>query len=171
MPQGRRGMLLEQEVELTNKQYGIKGIAQIQKVATPIKVIRKMPGGKLMACWDKKSTVDFVGCLYDGTYVCFDAKETQEKSLKLANIKPHQLKHMKDTYELGGAAFILVWFRKLEKCYALPYAALEQYIAESTAKSIPIKYFEENAQEIFFGNNGFAINYLCINESGAISNE
>ena len=65
-PQGNRGMLLEQEVELTNKQYAIKGIAQVQKVATPIKVIKKMPGGKLMACWDRKRTVDFIGCLADG---------------------------------------------------------------------------------------------------------
>ena len=168
-PQGNRGMLLEQEVELTNKQYAIKGIAQVQKVATPIKVIKKMPGGKLMACWDRKSTVDFIGCLADGRYICFDAKETQEKSLKLANIKPHQIKHLKATHDMGGAAFILVWFRKVGKCYALPYEALETYMNTSEAKSIPIKYFEENGEEIYFGDNGFSINYLCV--KGEIENE
>ena len=160
--QGNRGMILEGLVEHTNKQYALKGIAQIQKVATPIKVIRNMPGGKMMACWDRKSTVDFVGCTHEGNYICFDAKETQVKNLPLKNIKDHQMKHLKNTHELGGMAFLIVWFRKEEKCFLLPYEALERFINDSDSKSIPLKYFEKEAKKIQFGENGYVLNYLCV---------
>ena len=160
--QGNRGMIFEGLIENTNKQYALKGIAQIQKVATPIKIIRRMPGEKLMACWDKKSTVDFVGCTKDGNYICFDAKETQLKNLPLKNIKPHQLKHLKNTHELGGMAFLVVWFRDERKCFNLPYEAIEAFINTSASKSIPIKYFEEKGLQVYFDSNGFVVNYLGV---------
>lgn len=158
--QGNRGMMLEGLVEHTNRQYALKGIAQVQKVATPIKIIRKMPGDKMMACWDKKSTVDFVGCTHDGHYICFDAKETQVKNLPIKNIKDHQLKHLRNTHELGGIAFLLVWFRKEEKCFKLPYQALDAYMQQTTSKSIPLSYFIEHGIEIELGANGFVCPYL-----------
>lgn len=160
--QGNRGMIFEGLIENTNKQYAIKGIAQIQKVATPVKIIRRMPGDKMMACWDKKSTVDFVGCTKEGNYICFDAKETQVKNLPLKNIKPHQIKHLKNTHDLGGMAFLIVWFRTEQKCFTLPYEALEAFMSVSESKSIPLKYFEEKGQIVEFDNNGFVVNYLQV---------
>lgn len=162
IPSGNRGMLLEQIVENTNLQYGVKGVAQIQKVATPIKIEKTMPGGKIIAHWDKKSTVDFIGCTSCGMYICFDTKETTVPRLPLDKIKPHQIQHLKKIYQSGGISFILVWFRKEEKCYVLPYAKLEAFIEAAEQKSIPIRYFEENAKEVYFGENGYALNFLSV---------
>lgn len=160
--QGNRGMIFESLIENTNKQYALKGIAQIQKVATPVKIIKTMPGGKLMACWDRKSTVDFVGCTKDGTYICFDAKETQLKNLPLKNIKEHQLKHLHNTHRLGGKAFLVVWFREERKCFNLPYKALESFISSNASKSIPLKYFIEHGQEVSFDHPDYIVNYLMV---------
>ena len=158
---GNRGMTLEALVELTCKSYAVKGIANIQKIATPVKVLKTYPDGHIYGYWDKKSTVDFVGTVKDGRYVCFDAKETTTGNLPLKNIKDHQLKHLKNTYHLGGMAFLVIWFREKEKCYALGYEYIEKFMNEETRKSIPISYCEKYGKEIEIGTN-YAIDFLNV---------
>ena len=93
-----RGKLLENIIEYSNKQYKSKGLATIQKVPTPIKILKTLPGGKILGFLEKKSTVDFTG-VYNNTSVAFDAKQTSIKTrFPLENVESHQIRYM-ESYE------------------------------------------------------------------------
>lgn len=154
-----RGQVLERFIELTNIQYERIGV-YIQKIATPVKVLKNMPNGKVMGHWEKKSTVDFVGCC-KGQYFCFDAKETSTLNLALDRIEPHQLAHMKAIYEGAGTSFIVVGFTKLDRYFVLDYIDIEKFNQREDRKSIPLAYFEQYGTEIKINDKGYILNYLA----------
>ncbi|QIB26076.1 Holliday junction resolvase RecU [Caloranaerobacter azorensis] len=156
-----RGKLLEQIIEVANRQYRNKGIAEIQKIATPVKVLRTDKNGKIYGFWEKKSTVDFIG-VCNGIPIAFDAKETTGKSLKFDNIHKHQIEFMTNWQQRGGQAFLVVYFSELNRYFRLSILELLQYMKnplKSNKKSIPIKYFEEYAIELKTGQV-FVLDYL-----------
>lgn len=154
---GNRGMLLESMIELANMEYKRKGIAVIEKIPTPIKPIKTFQNGRMMAYWEKKSTVDFSG-IYGDRAVAFDAKETSLKRLPLANIEQHQYDFMMKYKKNGHCAFIIVYFSNLDKTYRLDIEMVEKFIQENTRQSIPLKYFEENGVEL--GRGRVSLDYL-----------
>ena len=89
-----RGMLFEKEVEMANRQYKNMGIALVQKISTPWKVIRK--GKQIVSAFPEgKSTLDFRGTVKPSIPVSFDCKETKdERGLPLANIADHQIDYL-----------------------------------------------------------------------------
>lgn len=154
-----RGMTLEYLIELTNNQYKRDGVAVVQKIPTPVKVVKSYQGGKISGHWEKKSTVDNVGC-FKGKYICFDAKESEKASFPLSNIEQHQINHMKSIVENGGIAFLVIYMRKYNKYYKLDFKQLELFMQQEERKSIPLNYLEEHGQEIGCDNNGYVLNYL-----------
>ncbi|MCI8342787.1 MAG: Holliday junction resolvase RecU [Firmicutes bacterium] len=159
---GLRGSVLEDIINFTNNFYRNKGLAVIQKIPTPItpvEVDNKAHTIKL-AYFDSQSTVDYIG-MAQGVGICFDAKETSQKSLPIQNIHEHQINFMEDFNRHGGVAFLLVHFSIVGKHYFLPMEVLRQYWNEAQQggrKSIPLKAFEERF-EIQLKNGGI-LNYL-----------
>lgn len=115
-----RGMGLESLIEYANAQYASKGIAQIQKVSTPWKVIRK--GNQIVSAFpEKKSTVDFIG-VYRGKAIAFDAKSTKNTtSFPLANVDEHQVRFIADWVKSGGIGFLLIEFASFGEIYLMPF--------------------------------------------------
>ena len=110
-----RGMILEEDINETNKYYLAHNIALIYKKPTPIKVVRvEYPKNIIReAYFNEPSTLDYNG-VYNGKYIEFDAKETQSKtSFPLSNIHKHQLSHIKKVLYFGGIAFLIVRFSLL----------------------------------------------------------
>lgn len=153
-----RGMALEQIIELSNKQYESKGQAIIQKVPTPVKVLKTQRNGRIIGFWENKSTVDFIG-VCKNTAVAFDAKQTKGKSLPFKNIARHQLEFMLKWYKQGHEAFILVYFTDLDRCFRLDILNIIEFKKTNTRKSIPLKYFEERGIEVKKGNR-ILLDYL-----------
>ncbi|ARE87094.1 Holliday junction resolvase RecU [Clostridium formicaceticum] len=102
-----KGMFFEREVIMANHQYKERGIALIQKISTPWKVLRE--GKKIISAFPEgKSTLDFRGTVSGGISISFDCKETtEEKGLPLQNIEAHQIEYMKKAIEVGEITFIL----------------------------------------------------------------
>ena len=160
MSYANRGMLLEQIIEISNNQYRAKNIALIQKIPTPVKVLKNR-GNKIEGFWEKKSTVDFVG-IYGKKPVCFDCKQTKGKSLPFANIEQHQLEFMTDWDRVGGIAFIIVYWAKLDVYYRLSIESINYYIKNpytTNKKSIPLSYFKNEGAKLEKGN-GVLLDYL-----------
>lgn len=138
---GLRGSTFEEMINMTNEAYRKKGIALVQKVPTPIKPI-KIDSEKrtiTLAYFEQKSTVDYMGVV-QGVPICFDAKETNQKSLPLSNIHEHQITFMKDFEEQKGVAFLLVGFSKYDEYYFLPFKDMYYYYVmaqNGDRKSIP----------------------------------
>ena len=140
-----RGMILEDDINLTNKYYLENDIALIYKKPTPIKITKvDYRQSKINeAYFEAPSTLDYNG-LYKGKYIDFDAKETNSKtSFPLSNIHKHQYIHLKKVIEQGGIGFLIVRFNLLDLNYILLGEDLIDFVNSNERKSIPLSYFEE----------------------------
>lgn len=100
-----RGRGLERLVEQANILYATKGIATVQKVATPTKVLSDKYGRAKVV--REKSTVDFIG-VWKGIPLAFDAKQTRETRYPLNQIHDHQYEFLRSWAACGGLSFVLI---------------------------------------------------------------
>ena len=145
-----RGMVLEEDINETNKYYLDNNIAVIYKKPTPIKILHlDYSTNKITnAFFETQSTLDYNG-VYKGKYIEFDAKETKNKtSFPLANIHEHQIKHIKNILNNGGICFLIVRFVNINKDFILFGQDLLEFIEKEKRKSIPLSYFIENCETI-----------------------
>ena len=141
----KRGMILEDDINRTNKYYLDNNIAIIYKKPTPIKIVKvEYPSNVIKeAYFNEPSTLDYNG-IYQGKYIEFDAKETTSKtSFPIQNIHSHQLEHIKRIIEFGGIAFLIIRFTNLNKTYILNGTDLLTFINSNIRKSLPIDYFNQ----------------------------
>lgn len=161
-----RGMTLESDINISNEYYRDIDKAFIYKKPTPIKITKvDYPSRDKTvikeAFFTVPSTTDYNG-IYKGKYIDFEAKETKSKTaFALTNIHPHQIKHIENIYNHNGIAFLLIRFTSLNETYLLTAEKFINYIKVTEKKSIPIKYFKENAYLIKDGYKP-RIDYLKI---------
>lgn len=145
-----RGMNLEKDLNETNTFYINTNKAFIYKKPTPIQITKVDYPSRSHAVikeayFKEPSTTDYNG-LYQGKYIDFEAKETNNKtSFPLDNIHKHQIKHLENIYNNGGICFIIVRFNKLNLTYVLMAKDLIDFIKNNSRKSIPLEYFKTNA--------------------------
>lgn len=158
-----RGMGLECLINKTNEYYLDINRAVIYKKPTPIGIV------DVKYCNDKKainkayfkcpSTLDYNG-IYKGKYIEFEAKETLSKTaFPLANIHPHQIKHLKLILEHGGIGFLIISISDM--IYLLKGEDLIDFINDNKRKSLSINFLKTKALEIKLGINP-CLNYLDI---------
>ncbi len=112
-----KGRGLEELVQAQNAFYAARGIANIQKISTPWKVIRQ--GNRIVSAFPEgKSTLDFRGTVRGGIPVSFDAKESEdERGLPLKHIQPHQVEYIRTALPLGEVSFLLCCVKPLGAYY------------------------------------------------------
>lgn len=163
MRHGQRGKQLEQLVDMANRQYRNKGMADVRKIPTPV-TITGNKAGRVTGFVTKGEHVDYFGVTPDGRAVIFDAKETAlTTSFPLKNIHPHQFEILKSWHEKGARAFLLVSFTKRQgETYILPFELLNEawagYIGDG-AKSIPYSVFIEKCEQVK-NERGYVLDYL-----------
>lgn len=147
---GKRGMILEEDINETNRYYLDNDIAIIYKKPTPIKILKlDYSTNKITnAFFETQSTLDYNG-VYKGRYIEFDAKETNNKtSFPIANIHMHQLKHIENIIRNKGICFLIVRFNLINKTYLLIGRDLLDFIKKEERKSIPLSFFEDNCEKL-----------------------
>lgn len=152
-----RGMNLENDINISNQYYIDTKQAFIYKKPTPIKILKvNYPSktnktGRITikeAYFESPSTTDYNG-LYQGKYIDFEAKETNNKSyFPLENIHPHQMNHLRNIMENGGIGFLIIRFTEYHKTFLLFASDFFSYIDHTTRKSVPYEYFLEKGHEI-----------------------
>lgn len=169
-----RGQAFEEEVELTNNQYRRKGIANIQKISTPVKVLNNK-GGKVTGFYDKKSTLDFRGTVKPGISISFDCKENNkdERGLPLRNIADHQIRYIRESLEFEEVSFILCYMAMEDKRYFIPGETVICYWdrwqrnkGKRGYNYIPVKAMKE-----IRSRNGLILDYLEPIKRGGNTNE
>lgn len=161
---GLRGSVFEEMINLANASYREAGVALVQKIPTSIKPVEfdSKKHTISLAYFDQPSTVDYIGVM-QGLPICFDAKETQQKSLPIANIHPHQVDFMREFNAQGGLSFLLVHFTEAHAYYLLPFEVLDTFFNEhgehKAQKTIPREFFEERFR-FYEGENGITLHYI-----------
>lgn len=116
-----RGMLFESELNKSNEYYLNNNKAIIYKKPTPIRIVKvdypSRSHAKIVeAYYQTPSTTDYNG-IYRGRYIDYEAKETENLSFSFKHIFPHQLEHLKKVDDHGGIAFVIIFFKKIDKIY------------------------------------------------------
>lgn len=153
-----RGKYLERVIDRCNLVYKQRGIAQINKIPTPI-VVRSRGNQIISATYGEKSTVDYVGTLKGGISVAFDTKETKIKRFPFKNVKKHQIEYLTNIHNLGGQAFFLILFVQENELYKVDINQFKQLMNDIDRKSIPYQWFKENLEPIT-STNGLIYDYL-----------
>ena len=156
-----RGMKLENLINQTNEYYIENDIAIIYKKPPPILVCQvDYKKNKILEGYYKTpSTLDYNG-IYKGKYIDFDAKETKNKtSFPLANIHPHQIKHIERVINHWGISFILL--KMNDNYYYLKGEDLLDFIKNNNRKSIPFEFIDSTCKKIKENYNP-ALDYLKI---------
>ena len=87
------------------------------------------------------STLDYNG-LYRGKYIEYEAKVTKNKtSFPLANIHPHQIKHIESVLKHNGIVFLIIKINEI--VYLLKGDDFISYIQNNSRKSIPYEFIKE----------------------------
>ncbi len=155
------GMQLEEEINATNLYYLTKDLAVIYKKPTPVQIVKvdypmRSKAVITEAYYKTPSTTDYNG-IYKGYYIDFEAKENHNKTaFPLANIHPHQYKHLLNIYEHGGIGFIIIAWNHYSENYLMPIKTLEKFwqrMENDGRKSITYLEMKENSLLIKEGYN------------------
>ena len=161
---GLRGNELEEQINVTNELYRERNLGIIQKVPTPIKPIRIDQEKRTitLAYFEQKSTVDYIGVV-QGVPVCFDAKECAVDTFSMNNVHEHQIAFMKEFEEQNGIAFLLIYYKKRDIYYYLPFERLLEFWERATNGGRKSFRFDElnTAYQIPI-QSGVCIHYLEI---------
>src|SRR5690625_4335626 len=155
-------MKLEVMIDMTNNLLINKGVADIRKVPSPVKIM-DIKGNRVIGCLDTPTWVDYSG-VCNGRSIIFDAKETKIERFPLKNIRDHQYELLKSWNRSGAYAFLLVafWLGANEpEAYILPFRVLEKAwdgMMTGGRKSIPIKQFREECIKVKSAN-GYPLDY------------
>lgn len=138
---GHRGDITENILNNIHYVYLLEKKAVINKIPTPVKVMKLEYGRITSAFFETQSTVDYHGA-YKGIPICFDAKETEQASFPLKNIHQHQVDYMNDFSKIGqGIAFIICYSKKKNIYFLIPLETINKYwsgyIQDTGRKSIP----------------------------------
>lgn len=159
---GLRGSALEEYINYSNERYRENGLALIQKIPTPITPIEINKSTKhiTLAYFDKKSTVDYIGAV-QGIPVCFDAKECAKNTFSLANVHEHQLQFMKDFEKQGGVAFLIIYFKSLDRIIYVSLKDLLPFFERMNNGGRKSIFFEELDEEYIIPRHGdIVVHYL-----------
>ena len=140
-----RGMVFEHELNLSNEYYLNTNKAIIYKKTTPIRIVKvdypNRSHAKITeAYYQTPSTTDYNG-IYRGKYIDYEAKETQNLSFSFNHIFKHQVEHLKKVDEHGGIAFVIIFFKRVDKIYLIDIKDFyKAYIAGANGEKNSIKY-------------------------------
>ncbi len=140
------GMAFESDISKCCDYYRSKGIADIYKRPTPIKVVKMSktkPGMIEEAYFEAKSTTDYVG-IYKGKYIDFECKETIHDSVPYHMIREQQYEHLSFILSLGGIGFFLVSFKSYQEVYLMKASIILEAIKEKKHPGFKREFFMEH---------------------------
>lgn len=159
IPNGNHGMMFENALNTTNEYYRIHNKAIIYKKPTPIQVVRvdypSRSAAKIVeAYYRTPSTTDYNG-IYKGKYIDYEAKETIHNSFAFKHIFPHQIKHLVEVDKMGGIAFVIIYYKKVNKVVIIDIKEFVKLYNDGydndKRKSLPVEVALEIGREAKLG--------------------
>ena len=145
----KRGMSLENDINITNKSYLDEDIAIIYKKPTPVKIVnvdyKSRNTAKITeAYYSEPSTTDYNG-IYKSRYIDFEAKECHSKtSFPFTSIHPHQIKHLERCLKHGAIAFIILRMAHFDETYFIKAKDFLDFYKGKSRKSLSYVWIKEH---------------------------
>lgn len=135
------GKRFEERIDSSFAYYAHTGYALVDKTPEPMKVLKRMQGGKFIACFSKKAQPDYKGTIKGGRTVMFEAKYTTQSRLHSDVVSADQSEYLTKATELGARCYVLAGFEPGE-VYRIPWetwASMKQrfgrmYVTEEDLK-------------------------------------
>ena len=148
---GRRskavGEYWEKMIEVACDHYRAQGVAEIAKTPEPMKPIKSLGQGKVVAYYEKKAQPDYKGTLVGGRAVVFEAKHTDCDHLLRSAIGSEQERQLDLHAKLGAECFVMVSFG-FEQYFKIPWEGFRdmkdhygrKYITPEDVQEYKIRY-------------------------------
>lgn len=123
------GLAFEERLDLAFAYYKERGFAIVDKTPEPVKIIRRLDGGRFVACFTKKAQPDYKGTIKGGRSVLYEAKFTRTDRLRQEAVNDVQQDYLTRQTELGARCYVLAGFRT-GNVYRVPWpvwAAMDKY--------------------------------------------
>jgi recombination protein U len=149
------GQELETLLDTACQQYYVRGIANIHKIPTPLKIIGTTKRG-LLTVPKEKSIVDYLG-EFRGIPFAMEAKKTNNKTF--FRIDPWKREsHQREFFEKwNGMRFYLISFWSIQEHYLVPYQAVK----ELRDKKISLSWLRESYPQVP-SSQGIILNFLVV---------
>ena len=144
------GMSFEKDISTTCDFYRARGIANIYKRPTPIRIVKMSKEKKGMieeAYFESKSTTDYVG-VYKGKYIDFECKETIHDSIPYTMIRSQQYTHLQSVLSLGGIGFFLFSFKKYGEVYLVKAETILEMIKKKNHPGFKKDFVEKYGYKV-----------------------
>lgn len=141
------GEYFEKIIETACKYYSDMHYAEIQKTPEPMRVIKRLDGGKFVAVFTKQAQPDYKGTLCGGQAIVFEAKHTDSEKMLQSVITAEQEKRLDKHLELGACCYVLVSF-EFKEFFFVPWAVFHtmkgifgrKYIKPDDIREYEVKY-------------------------------
>lgn len=144
----RRGMSLEEDLNIANLHYFNTDKAVIYKKPTPVQIVHvdypsRNKAKITEAYFRNPSTTDYNG-IYKGSYIDFEAKEIRNKTLfPLSLIHKHQLNHLFKVEQQGAISFVIIRFSSYNETYLIFTRDLINHLENKDIKSLTLKWIKD----------------------------
>lgn len=141
-----QGKAFEERLDRTLAYYNERGFAQIEKTPEPMKVLRRLPEGRFIACFLKKAQPDYKGTVKGGRSVMFEAKHTDKDRLKQDAVNEKQWEYLDKGAALGARCSVLAGFGT-GRVYRIPWSVWtdmkrifgHKYVTEAEIKEYQVQ--------------------------------
>ena len=124
-----------------------KGSALIDKTPEPLRVTKRLEGGKFEAVIDKKAQPDYKGTLKGGRSVMFEAKFTTSDRITADRVTDTQADYLTKAAALGAHCYILAGFAS-GNVYKIPWEIwkeMKSYFGRKYVQEADLKQYQVNA--------------------------
>ncbi len=105
-----KGQAFERRLDGAFRHYDEMGFALIEKTPEPLRVTRRLTGGKVEAFFEKRAQPDYKGTIRGGRAVVFEAKFTSSSRLEQSRVLEEQGRCLDKHQQLGAKCFIIAGY-------------------------------------------------------------
>lgn len=114
-----KGRAFEEDILTACEFYKLQGIAIVNKVNEPYRVVRKLDGGKFIGIHIEHAEPDFKGVLKGGRAVAFEAKYTGKTRIQKNAVTETQEEWLEEQHGMGALSFVCVGIR--DRYFSIPW--------------------------------------------------
>lgn len=114
-----KGRSFEEDILRACEWYRRNGIAVINKVNEPYRVIKKLEGGRFIGQHTAAAEPDFKGVLKGGRGIAFEAKYTSKSRIQRSVVTQEQMDWLQEQYDMGAIAFVCICIK--DRYFSVPW--------------------------------------------------